>query len=520
MAAGAGERASSVNVEPLTSDDPRRVGRYRVHARLGAGGMGTVYLAFTPGGRPVALKMIRPELADNVDFRNRFRQEVDAARRVHGLYTAQVLDAHPDASPPWLVTAFVPGLSLQEAVSRHGPLPVDTVLVLMAGVAEALEVIHAAGVVHRDLKPSNVVLAPDGPRVIDFGIARAADATPLTGGGIGIGSPYYMAPEQVANSPVGPAADVFALGAVAVYAALGRSPFGEGAALPVMYRVLHEPADLSGCPSVLRAIIERCLAKKAPDRPSTAEVISWCRVMTAGRTRQIAQPWLPPGVVAALADHPPLPSPALAGRPDSRQVSASPPGSTAPDARSAPAAIISGQPRGTSASTTVPAQPTAKVPARRSGRPAWAAAVVLGVLVLTAAACIWLADSDSPAGHPAPDRTHPTSPAASWLAGTWVGSADQPTGMVTHWTAELTFARSGRVGTFRFPSLGCSGTLIVTGTTPTTASVHEDLTQNQHKICAPSGLMTLSRSGATGMRMRWQDATNRSNVATGYLKPR
>lgn len=208
-------------------------------------------------------------------FRNRFRQEVDAARRIHGLYTAPVLDAEPDASPPWLVTAFVPGLSLQEGVSRHGPLPVDIVLVLVAGVAEALQVIHGGGVVHRDLKPSNVVLAPDGPRVIDFGIARAEDASPLTGGGIRIRSPDYMAPEQIAESPVGPAADVFALGSVAAYAALGRPPFGEGGgALPVMYRVLHEPADLSGCPSPLRGIIERCLAKKAADRPSPAEVIA------------------------------------------------------------------------------------------------------------------------------------------------------------------------------------------------------------------------------------------------------
>jgi serine/threonine protein kinase len=479
--------------------------------------MGAVFLAFTPGGRPVALKMIRPELADNVDFRNRFRQEVDAARRVHGLYTAQVLDADPDASPPWLVTAFVPGLSLQEGVSRHGPLPVDTVLVLMAGVAEALEVIHGAGLVHRDLKPSNVMLAPDGPRVIDFGIARAVDASPLTGG-IRIGSPHYMAPEQVADSPAGPAADVFALGSVAAYAALGRSPFGDGDALPVMYRVLHEPADLSGCPSPLRGIIERCLAKKPPDRPSPAEVISWCRAVTAGRTRQIAQPWLPPGVIAALADRPPLPSPARTHARDHRQASAAPPGSPEPHVRGAPAAIITQQQRRTPASATVPAQPTARLPTRRSRRPALAAAVVLGLLVLPTAALTWLADRNSPPGQAAPGPTPPASPAASWLAGTWIGSADQPAGVITHWTAELTFLRSGRVGTFRFPSLGCSGTLIVTGTTPTTASVHEDLTQNPHNVCAPGGLMTLSRSGATGMRMRWQDATNRSNVATGYLK--
>jgi Protein kinase domain len=463
-------------VDPLTRGDPARVGRYRVHARLGAGGMGAVYLAFTPGGRPVALKMIRPELADNVDFRSRFRQEVDAARRVHGLYTAQVLDADPDASPPWLVTAFVPGLSLQEGVSRHGPLPVDTVLVLMAGVAEALQVIHAAGVVHRDLKPSNVVLAPDGPRVIDFGIARAVDASPLTGGGIRIGSPNYMAPEQVADALVGPAADVFALGSVAAYAALGRPPFGEGGVLPVMYRVMHQPADLSGCPSPLRGIIEHCLAKQAGDRPSPAEVINSCRAATAGRTGQIAQPWLPPGVVGALADRP-LPP----------------------------------------ASATVPSQPTARLGVRPGRRRAWRAVIVLGLLAVPAVVIAWLADSNGATGHSAAGRTSPTSATASWLAGTWTGSADQPTGVVAHWTAELTFPRSGRTGTFRFPSLGCSGTLIVTGTTPTTASVYEDVARNPRRVCAPAGLITLSRSGATGLRMTWQDATNRSNVATGYL---
>jgi eukaryotic-like serine/threonine-protein kinase len=494
-------------VEPLTSDDPSRVGGYRVHARLGAGGMGTVYLAFTPGGRPVALKTIRPELADNADFRKRFRQEVDLARRVHGLYTAQVLDADPDASPPWLVTAFVPGLSLQEGVSRNGPLPVDTVLVLMAGVAEALQVIHAAGVIHRDLKPSNVVLAPDGPRVIDFGIARAVDAGPLTSGGIRIGSPQYMAPEQVADAPVGPEADVFALGSVAAYAALGRTPFGEGSALPVMYRVLHEPADLSGCPAPLHGIIERCLAKKAADRPPPAEIINWCRSATAGRTSQIAQPWLPPGVVAALADRP-LALPVSAG------------------ALRTATPIITRQERRLPVSATAPAQPAARPrpaaqarpAARRGRRLARPAILILGLLVLAVITFAWLADGNGPPRHPAAGRSPAASP-ASWLAGTWIGSADQPTGVVTHWTAELTFPRSGQTGTFRFPSLGCSGTLVVTRTTPNTASVYEDLASNPHKVCAPGGLMTLSRSGAAGMRMTWRDATDLSNVATAYLKP-
>ena len=301
-----------LSMEPLAGDDPEKVDDYRVRGRLGAGGMGRVYLAFTAGGRPVALKVIRPELGDDRDFRDRFKQEVDAARRVNGLYTAQVLDAGPDASPPWLVTAYVPGPSLQQAVSEHGPLPVDTVLLLMAGVAEALQAIHAAGVVHRDLKPSNVLLAADGPRVIDFGIARAIEATTLTRTGVRVGSPGYMAPEQVEGLPVSPATDVFALGSVVAYAALGRLPFGAGNEQAMLYRIVHQAPDLDGCPEPVRALIARCLAKPPGERPSPSEIINECRRNTAGQTLQIAQSWLPAAVSVGLAQHRPPFQPTVA----------------------------------------------------------------------------------------------------------------------------------------------------------------------------------------------------------------
>ena len=277
--------------------------------------MGRVYLAFTAGGRPVALKIVRPELGDDPDFRDRFRQEVTAARRVHGLYTAQVLDADPDASRPWLVTAYVPGPSLQQAVAGHGPLPPDAVVLLMAGIAEALQVIHAAGLVHRDLKPSNVLLAADGPRVIDFGIARAADATSMTRTGIAIGSPGFMAPEQAEGLPVTPAVDVFALGAVAAYAALGRTPFGIGNDAAMLYRIVHRPPDLAGCPPSARDLIERCLAKAPAQRPSPGELIDECRARTAGHTLQIAQTWLPAAVSADLARHLPPTAPPMPHEP-------------------------------------------------------------------------------------------------------------------------------------------------------------------------------------------------------------
>src|SRR6202035_4411655 len=223
-------------MQPLTSDDPAAIGGYRLEARLGSGGMGRVYLAFTPAGRPVALKVVRSDLGDDRDFGIRFEQEIQAARRVRGLYTAELIDADPAATPPWLVTAYVPGRSLEEVIDRDGPMPEAMVFRLIAGVAEALQAIHAAGVIHRDLKPSNVLLAPDGPRVIDFGIARALEATPLTRTGMRVGSPQFMAPEQVRGGVVPPAADVFALGALAGYAVLGRAPFGEGSETAVLYR--------------------------------------------------------------------------------------------------------------------------------------------------------------------------------------------------------------------------------------------------------------------------------------------
>jgi hypothetical protein len=290
-------------LEPLAAGDPEVVAGYRLRGRLGAGGMGRVFLALTPGGRPVAMKMVRQELADDPDFRVRFRQEIAAARRVHGLFTAQVLDADPAGSPPWLVTAYVPGPSLAQAVADHGPLPPESVFLLVAGVAEALGAIHQAGVIHRDLKPSNVLLAGDGPRVIDFGIARAAEATSLTRTGMRVGSPGYMAPEQVRGGDVTPAADIFALGALAAFAATGRPPFGRGSEEPALYRVLHEEPDLAGLPEGLRSVLAECLAKDPSVRPSPTALIEACADQSAGKTVEFTEAWLPLAVAADLSRH-------------------------------------------------------------------------------------------------------------------------------------------------------------------------------------------------------------------------
>lgn len=281
---------------PLTPADPHEIGGYRVHARLGSGGMGVVYLAHTPGGRPIALKAVREDFAADPEFRRRFSQEVASARRIHGLFTAQVVDAGPDDVVPWLATAYVPGPSLQQVVQRHGPLPAPEVLRLVAGIAEALQAIHGAGVIHRDLKPANVLIAEDGPRVIDFGIARAADATGLTGTGLRIGTAAFMAPEQALGHPVTPATDVFALGATAAYVAGGVLPFGAGPESAALYRVVHEPADLSHLPAELRELIGHCLAKSPERRPTPAELIAAVRAQLAvGPARTSAGPCPPAG---------------------------------------------------------------------------------------------------------------------------------------------------------------------------------------------------------------------------------
>lgn len=287
-----------VGVEPLVDGDPRRVGPFRLSGRLGAGAMGRVYLGHTPGRRPVAVKVIHPELVDDPLFRRRFRREVEAASRVHGLYVAPLVDADPDAAVPWLATAYISGPSLRDAVADHGPLPQESVLQLGAGIAEALQVIHAAGVIHRDLKPANVLLADDGPRVIDFGIAHAIGTSTLTHAGARVGTPGFIAPEQVVGDPVGPAADVFALGAVLVHAATGHLPFGEGTTEAVLYRLVHLRADLERVPEELREIVEDCLAKDPARRPEPAAVVRRCQ---AGAEEPLpGEQWLPRAVVADI----------------------------------------------------------------------------------------------------------------------------------------------------------------------------------------------------------------------------
>ena len=261
-------------VKALQNVDPQQIGKYRLLGRLGSGGMGRVYLGRSPGGRLVAVKLIRSEFAESSEFRTRFKREVAAARQVSGIFTAPVVDADPDAPEPWLVTAYVDGPSLADALESKGPLPTTSVLTLAAGLAEGLGAIHSAGTVHRDLKPSNVLLARDGPRIIDFGISRATDATGLTTPGLVIGSPGFMSPEQAEGREVGPPSDIFALGAVLTFAATGEGPFGAGTTPALLYRIVHSPPSTDRLPKQIRSLVEQCLAKDPQQRPTTDQILA------------------------------------------------------------------------------------------------------------------------------------------------------------------------------------------------------------------------------------------------------
>ncbi|GHH57366.1 serine/threonine-protein kinase [Streptomyces candidus] len=262
----------------LAADEPEVIGDYRLVGRLGTGGMGTVFLGRSPSGREVAVKVIHEQYAADADFRTRFRQEIAAARRVSGAFTAPVVDADPDAVRPWMATQYVPGPTLAQLLASQGPLGDRELRALALGLVEALRDIHRVGVVHRDLKPANVLMAQDGPRVIDFGVSRAVGNRALTVTGHVMGTPPFMSPEQL-SSPrtIGPASDIFSLAALLVYAAVGHGPFDADSPHMTAYHVVHEPPVLDGVREPLRGILEYCLVKEAEERPDSAELASLLR---------------------------------------------------------------------------------------------------------------------------------------------------------------------------------------------------------------------------------------------------
>ncbi|ATW52717.1 serine/threonine protein kinase [Streptomyces peucetius subsp. caesius ATCC 27952] len=318
-------------MDALMPEDPPQIGPFRLLGRLGVGGMGRVYLARSAGGRTVAVKLVRAELAAQDEFRRRFAREVEALERVGGTGTTPVIASDTDAESPWVAIGYVPGPSLRSVVvDQYGPLPANSVRALAAGLADALGHIHAAGLLHRDLKPSNILLTVDGPRIIDFGIARAVDTVTdggLTTTGAVVGSPGFMSPEQVRGERLTPASDIFCMGAVLAYAATGRPPFGsaDSGVHAVLFRIAHEEPDLAGLPPELDPLVRRCLDKDPAARPTAAELVN---------VPLPEEPWLPAGLLAGLGRHaarlldadgdptpptPVVPAPAAAAAPGRRR---------------------------------------------------------------------------------------------------------------------------------------------------------------------------------------------------------
>ncbi len=345
----------------LQPDDPGRIGPYRLRGVLGAGGMGRVFLGVSADGDQVAVKVIRADLAMDPEFRARFRREVTVARKVSSRFTAPLIGADADGEVPWLATAYVTGPSLADAVAQRGPLPAASVLELAAGLAEGVSAIHSAGVIHRDLKPSNVLMAQDGPRVIDFGISVAAETSPLTRTGLLIGSPGYMSPEQVEGREVGPASDVFSLGAVLAFAATGEAPFGNGSAPTLAYRAVYRQVNLDRVPAEVRGLIDRCLAKDPGQRPAARDL-----VFAAGAIPPTER-WVPAPVTRSFTELP-------AGQDGSRTVTS---------ARLSPV------------SQPAPGRPGRQQGRRQRRRPLAIASVVFGIMAASAAGGIAVAGCTS-----------------------------------------------------------------------------------------------------------------------------
>jgi serine/threonine protein kinase len=390
-------------VDGLEADDPGQIGSFRLLGRLGAGGMGRVYLGTSPGGRKVAIKVVHPQFAGDPEFRRRFTREVEAARQVGGFHTALVVDADPGADPPWMATAYIPGPSLAAAIAQRGPLDEAGTRELGAALAEGLAAIHACRLIHRDLKPSNVILADDGPRIIDFGIAKGAGATALTGSSAVIGTLQYMSPEQLQGQELTPPSDVFALGTILACAATGRHPFDAPTTPAVITRILSDPPSLGPLAGELRDIIAECLAKEPHSRPSPADLLARLSPPAPGtqpaRTisrKPLAAPWPPPDATVTA----PKPASPLAPFPTTPPREGSPGGQPHPRGHRRRTALIA-------------AGATAAV----------ALAVILGILLPDNHPASNHPSSSQPASSP-PASSHPASTSRGTLTGTLADPAD------------------------------------------------------------------------------------------------
>ncbi len=539
-------------MENLRPGDPAQVGDYRLLRRLGAGGMGQVYLGRSQRGRTVAVKLVHAQLAYDAEFRRRFRAEVAAARRVGGEWTAPVLDADTEADTPWVATGYVAGPTLHQAVAEIcGPLPEQSVWHLASGLARALQSIHACGLVHRDLKPSNVMLTVNGPRVIDFGVARAADASVLTRTGAMVGSPGFMSPEQILGGEITGLSDVFSLGLVLVFAATGRQAFGspDSGAHAIMLRVTEDEPDLTGMPEALAAFVTRCLAKRPEDRIPLSEIVTTAEAATAQ-----ADPaaWLPGALMVELGRHasglldleepPPTrvdqPSAGRGGDavhalPTAHGVRLPPPPQGTPTPVPMPAVPApTPVPPARAPGTTVTTPPMPPVPGgfRPGGRSPRRVGPVLAVSAVVAVLAIVLAvnlpglgggddrngSGESAASGGASSGGSPKASPADYQ-GQWTGNVREPDDDL--YSIKLDY-KGGRIGdqvaTVEYPSLACSGRWILTMDTGHSVQVREEITEESSPLnCADEVDIVLTPAGGDSLRYEVRSVGDSATLRRG-----
>ncbi|WP_328350899.1 serine/threonine protein kinase [Streptomyces sp. NBC_00445] len=498
-------------MENLRPGDPGQVGEYRLLRRLGAGGMGQVFLGRSQRGRTVAVKLVHAQLAYDAEFRSRFRAEVAAARRVGGEWTAPVLDADTEADTPWVATGYVAGPTLHQAVTEiSGPLPERSVWHLAAGLARALQSIHGCGLVHRDLKPSNVMLTVNGPRVIDFGVARAADASVLTRTGAMVGSPGYMSPEQILGREITGLSDVFSLGLVLVFAATGRQAFGgpDSGAHALMLRATEDDPDLTGMPGPLAELVGRGLAKRPEDRIPLPEILATAEAATADAR---SDAWLPGDLMAELGRHaaglldleePPPPTqvdnPAAGRGGDSVHALPTMQGGRVPPPPPGTPTPVPMPPVPTPTSTPMPPMPTPRmtvttppmppVPGgRRKSRvgPVLAVAAVAVLAIVLAVRLPGGGNEDSANSGASGAGSSTKSPKASPAdyKGKWTGNVRETDGGLYSIKVNYTGGKlSDQVATVEYPSLDCSGRWILTMDTGNSVQVREEITEESSPL--------------------------------------
>jgi eukaryotic-like serine/threonine-protein kinase len=512
----------------LRRDDPAEIDRYRLLGRIAEGGQGVVYLAQRGSGTPVALKLLRADWLANPSARDRLAREVAAARRVAPFCTAQVLDARLDGEAPYVVSEYVDGPSLAEHIRTAGPVRGAALDRLAIGTVTALAAIHQANVVHRDFKPGNVVLGPDGPRVIDFGIARDLDVDPTRTTG-GVGTPAYMAPEQLTEGPVGPPVDMFAWAATMVYTATGRLPFPATALPTLMHQILHAEPDLDGVPGPLADELSRCLAKEPERRPTAQAVLLSLlgRPVPAGQVTVAAE---------TLAQAARLTAPGVPGTTTGAAHTRADDTRPAGDAHPAGAAAVGPATRWTTAGLVrwlrrpVGLATTAVVALATTLGVGWLLAG--GPLDRTAGAGPTPTSTDRPVATPG-DSGRPRPPAAGGgppatgtipvpFIGRWTGTADQPKGTPKRWKAVVEFAPNSSHGRMEDNTNKCVDRLTVTRPAPTETELH----LYQHNIsgktgdCAAAGTLRLIVNGVGGLDMFWKDLSDGSNTATAVLTRR